>query len=778
MTNLKKTLSQLHTNLNTLREREAKYAGNVPLDLLNQIADPEQAIALTQQAIAGELSEAEWQAVIKPLLVFPPGTPTYEVIAQPSPPAEDKERRDLGILLKKVKTFWIEGVLEKSIHTMALIDLGKETQAEAVAHAWEQVLELPDHSRQTLPPDKKIGQIFDEMNRALLILGEPGSGKTITLLQLARDLIAQAESDESFSQPIPVVFNLSSWEKDQPLLDWLVAELSAKYQIPKPIGHPWLENSRLLPLLDGLDEVKQENRQACVEAINQLELGLSGVAVCSRVEEYRSLSTRLQLNGAIRLQPLTLEQMYDYLEAAGSRLDALRIALEKDNNLQILAQTPLILGIMSLAYQDISVETLQRFTQDSLETRRKHLFQVYIERMFKRRGKGSKPYPDAQTIGWLTWLAQQMLRRNETNFLIEHMQPDWLPTAKQKWYYTICSALAGCLPVALLAWWLVWELMGFAYTATDAETRQYYALLGGPVFGLAMGLATWFFIKARYGLVTGVLLGVVFGSALGLLLWPAAGYTAALLGGVAVGLVVGTNVGLYGRLRADESAPAQEEIRTIEVKRWVGSRVFMGMVVGVVIGIVLWLSADFTDAINVGLSPQEAIPLILGFDTYFWTYFGSGLWIAGGLYGALLFGLLLAKPEIEQNERPNQSIRRSGQSGLWTGLLSAACIGIPLGIAAKHLFVVSGALMIGTATTLWNGGFAFIQHFILRFFLWRNGHIPWPYVRFLDYATERIFLRKVGGGYIFIHRYLMEYFASLTDEDIERLSTEIEAKST
>jgi hypothetical protein len=30
----------------------------------------------------------------------------------------------------------------------------------------------------------------------------------------------------------------------------------------------------------------------------------------------------------------------------------------------------------------------------------------------------------------------------------------------------------------------------------------------------------------------------------------------------------------------------------------------------------------------------------------------------------------------------------------------------------------------------------------------------------LDY-TDRIFLRKVGGGYIFIHRMLMEYFAAL-----------------
>jgi hypothetical protein len=31
--------------------------------------------------------------------------------------------------------------------------------------------------------------------------------------------------------------------------------------------------------------------------------------------------------------------------------------------------------------------------------------------------------------------------------------------------------------------------------------------------------------------------------------------------------------------------------------------------------------------------------------------------------------------------------------------------------------------------------------------LWYEDFAPWPYVDFLDYAAERLFLRKVGGGY-------------------------------
>jgi len=43
-------------------------------------------------------------------------------------------------------------------------------------------------------------------------------------------------------------------------------------------------------------------------------------------------------------------------------------------------------------------------------------------------------------------------------------------------------------------------------------------------------------------------------------------------------------------------------------------------------------------------------------------------------------------------------------------------------------------------------------------------------MRFLDYCVDRIFLRRVGGGYIFIHRLLQEHFAVLTPEDIKRIA--------
>lgn len=54
-----------------------------------------------------------------------------------------------------------------------------------------------------------------------------------------------------------------------------------------------------------------------------------------------------------------------------------------------------------------------------------------------------------------------------------------------------------------------------------------------------------------------------------------------------------------------------------------------------------------------------------------------------------------------------------------------------------------------------------MKHYTLRLIIWQTNAFSWNFAHFLDYAAERIFLRKVGGGYIFVHRLLMEYFAQL-----------------
>ena len=143
--------------------------------------------------------------------------------------------------------------------------------------------------------------------------------------------------------------------------------------------------------------------------------------------------------------------------------------------------------------------------------------------------------------------------------------------------------------------------------------------------------------------------------------------------------------------------------------------------------------------------------------------FGSVIGLGVGAFFGLLFGV--GNSQLETTYVPYQGVWQSIKNalvlGLLVGLLFGAGFGLAIGLVAGLYF----GLLFGLAF----GGTAGIRHFTLRFILFLGGKIPWHYTRFLDYAVERIFLRKVGNGYIFVHRLLMEHFAALTDEDIIRL---------
>src|ERR1044072_3270583 len=268
---------------------------------------PEELKELVKQDVA------RWQAEIVRRFKVTGAPLTYQ-----SPlPSEEKLRKELSILLKKVEQFWVKGVFEHSVHYQVLIELGKKKMAEVVEHPWETVLELPRGAVSSLPGNEKIVDVFEDVDRYLLILGEPGSGKTTTMLELAKNLVAQARRD--WGQPIPVVFNLSSWSgKRLTITDWMVEELKFKYQIPQKTGKLWLEQHQLLPLLDGLDEVKPEMQGICVSAINEFIQGYpTGLVVCCRLQEYTNLQVRLKLNGAICLQPLSVDQTNASLTKVG-----------------------------------------------------------------------------------------------------------------------------------------------------------------------------------------------------------------------------------------------------------------------------------------------------------------------------------------------------------------------------------------------------------------------------------------------------------------------------
>src|SRR5262249_31165647 len=162
---------------------------------------------------------------------------------------------------ENVRQIWVRGFLEKSLHSKALIALGKATMPDAVDPPLERVQELLDGTWRCIDPKTPALRLYEDAFRRLLVLGEPGSGKTKTLLELARDLIVEAEGDES--KPVPVVLNLATWgQVETRMTEWIAGELAGKYGAPRKLAKRWLEHGGLVLLLDGLDEVDAGRRAA------------------------------------------------------------------------------------------------------------------------------------------------------------------------------------------------------------------------------------------------------------------------------------------------------------------------------------------------------------------------------------------------------------------------------------------------------------------------------------------------------------------------------------
>lgn len=593
--------------------------------------------------------------------------------------------------------------LRQSLHNKIFIELNKEDQPQQVIRIGDAEVKVGKRSPEALSTDTTILQVFDrpDIGGKLLILGKPGAGKTTTQLELAKALVERGE--QNLNAPTPVLFNLSSWRDErQSIKDWLVAELKSKYGVRRDIGEKWLKECRLLPVLDGLDELKSQRQEACVHALNQFISGENAplqVVVCSRLEEYERLGLQLQLNGAICLRELTDNQIHAYLTSTHQQ-DLWQL-LYQDAALLALLRTPLLLGITVLAYQQNSLEQWKTFqtSQERLQALLDAFIQGQLEQIPRTASnKTSKGYTRQQMRRWLSWLAQQLERESQTEFLIERMQPSWLESQ---------------------------ELV----VSYRHKSRLFLALIFGLIFGLSFGIAG--------GIDSGLIQRFVGG----------------LIGGLAGGMRVGDMLDL-GRISVAESLTWSWRVAKKELCK--GS--LLGLILGLVIGLISVLSGE-PSAIS-ELTVVLISGLILGL------LFGLISVLNGGLGGSEVEQKNFSNQGIWRTLRIHViyiiifiligaliGVLVGGLIGMLTGtllfgMLSGLMLGLVLGLVGKL-----------------NGGVAnCVKHIALRVVLHRNRYIPWNYARFLDYCTDRLLLQRVGGRYRFMHKLLQEHFAAMPFE--------------
>jgi hypothetical protein len=701
----------------------------------------------------------------------PPDSPSTHPLT-PSPPQKtlSQRRQKQLILLQKVKNFWVEGVLEKSIQETGLMTLLHQRCDEVIDQPWEGIVGPADYDQESVTRWESIVELFLTAGHALLILGEPGSGKTMTLIKLASDLIQRAEADSL--EPIPVILNLVSWSESRQDLDqWVVSELTAKYQIPRKTGRDWLERDELILLLDGFDEVPDSLGPRCAKVINQFRKGqgLTGIVVCSRIEEYLTAGVRLMMDGAISLLPLNKSQIDNYLAAAGPRLSALHAAVKQNTTLQDFARAPLMLSIMGQAYgntpEDLTtvLVDIQESTKIPMTYWHRHLLDTYVKNGFNRRPLQAQFSP-GETTYWLSWLARKMFDHNRSTFLVEQIQPSWLRNKRWRWYYMLISGLLTGIIGGIIVW-LFLQLLRETTPLLPAPISDMVA----PFLQITQGRA-----EALTIIITNIFLGLVVATMQSSYFerlrsqqiemeshgWR---YRRHLL---QVGLVVGSITTAFVAL-FEQSLMAiawgvieivvfvtvagsvygrsyLKEIRTVEALSWSWSKSAEGLIVGLILAVI----AETLSVLIVDATVTVHSFIILGFVGMF----------LGGLRGR----------RVEAKNRSNHGIYLSMRNSFIAAAISAMfLVVITWSLRSPTYALISGLLIFIIAGSL-IGGSNVSKHFLLRALLWIEGSIPWRYVSFLNHSAGLTFMRKVGGGYIYGHRMIQLYFASLTFPERKR----------
>ena len=511
---------------------------------------------------------------------------------RPLTPEEIRQNRKN--MLKQLELRIVQ-TLKSKLLTDEWLKLGFKFDPEQIP-----ALEAPQEWRsdgevKTIRRGTKPVNIFD--NRAasaLLILGEPGSGKTITLFRLAQELVERAMKEDT--ETIPIVFNLASWAEKQPTLDeWLMEQLERVYRVPERVAHYWIEHGALTLLLDGLDEIRDKiKREACVQAINAYRLkqnNLTKIAVCSRIDEYEELATQLELNGAIIIRALKPNEAKQFLKSVATNENNLLPIFETNEVVQQLAKRPLTLNILAVTVRGLSKKELDKLV-DEPEQILPRLYDVYIKQMLQHRGEDAN-YPPKQTIRGLAWLAYQLKQHGQKDFLADTIQFNWLPK-------TFFLRLNFVLISGLIVWLILGPVLGlFLGLLFGLKVEMINALI---ILLIIAPFASLKELQIKFNRISDNLL---------MIFWKIARPIRGTLG---VGLIVGLFFGPIAGL-------------------------FLGLFFGLTVGVFSGLDDLKADVISEGSThPTEPIRATIRAAMFLCAFFSiNGSLIFGVLYG--LFGL-------------------------------------------------------------------------------------------------------------------------------------------
>lgn len=683
------------------------------------------------------------------LMGLPRRAGELDEIPGPTPASDGPAAGELGKAAREladlVRTQWEDEEERRQVHDPSPLQVRFRQAADVRFDYWAHIRRVP------LSPDPGPLPLADELDQIvkvyrsipsgrLVVLGVAGAGKTILTTRFVLGLLKEPARGDR----VPVIFELGSWDPTAiHLRDWMAERLVRDYGFggAAPDGgtlaDALIKAGRILPVLDGFDEIALDLQPRALEELNLL--ARMPLLLTSRTEEYTSAVERtdvLTAAAVAELELLTLSDLDDYLPGTSPPgpdgrsgwapvLDELR-QQRRTRGAENLAQalrTPLMVTMARTVYghsgEPHPRELLNTKNFPGPEDIQKHLLAAFLPAAYRPHARTTagphrtRPWnPDpGRAEHWLRYLAAHLTARRTRN--LEWWQ---LGTTMSR-FARVCvigflAALAfgvttgvGNIPVDLV---VTDNGLGFA-----VERGLVVAVLHGAVAGLGFGAV---YVSAYRGDVTPSRVRIQIFGRRGVAhnrFLPR--FMAGLvLGALAAGTLVLVDRGIVTRLGLSDGLEDASSPATFLFV------LGFGLATGLVLGLMAWL--EVADAIDSAVSPAALLDSnrrnVLVHLLMWAIVFGTG----ATAVNVFIMGPLL---------------------GVGAGLV--------FGLEAAF----AGGLGYGLSLTAWGQWVA-----LARIWLPLTGRLPWRLITFLDDACERGVLRQSGAVYQFRHAQLQEHLAT------------------
>lgn len=381
------------------------------------------------------------------------------------------------------------------------------------------------HPLEEWPQAGNLEDMVDRLRangQRLVILGEAGTGKTSAATLVSLGLLASRTGPE----PVPVILPLRDWQPRpgrkrrhrhrrsnvDRLAAWIVHRIESDHYAFGDLGayggtaaQKLFDRRRVLPVLDGLDELPAPRQEAVLRELGQLAGDFPFVLTCRTEDFRRVLNQTAPPAGTVTVELTGLDPLraVRYLAETGGWTSSQHAAVEQRvhaergaGSLSAALSTPLVVSIAMIVYRQHSAqgsrESARRDPAELADTAglpsreeiEHHLLREFVPTVFarsrdrvindwipptpaSRHESVPRPWKPDEANRWLGRLARLMhRRRTQTLSWWELAGMDWLwgtpirrslrlrPQSWSRQVGAILGWLGGGVALALLLYWV------------------------------------------------------------------------------------------------------------------------------------------------------------------------------------------------------------------------------------------------------------------------------------------------------------------------------------